>query len=247
MKQAVRIQTSVLNAMEKKALVAMAKRTPKCISSDHMTFLGFVGAVVIAVGYILSDRNINFLWLASAGLFINWIGDSMDGTLARVRKEERPVYGFFVDHMMDGINETIMLVGIGLSSLVDFRLAMLVLVFYLLLSIYVYISTYLKAEFKLTFAKMGPTELRFIVLCINTLFIYCKPLREFSLAINFRDTLYTLHALDMAALIISALLALLFLVNFVHDAIDYAKKEALAKKEKEALARGTSAHAQTTA
>ena len=80
MKQAVRIQTSVLNAMEKKALVAMAKRTPKCISSDHMTFLGFIGAVVIAVGYILSDRNINFLWLASAGLFINWIGDSMDGT-----------------------------------------------------------------------------------------------------------------------------------------------------------------------
>lgn len=234
MKQAVRIQTSVLNALEKKALVAMAKRTPRWISSDNMTFLGFVGAVVIAIGYILSDRNINFLWLASAGLFINWIGDSMDGTLARVRKEERPVYGFFVDHMMDGINETIMLVGIGLSSLVDFRLAMLVLVFYLLLSIYVYISTYLKAEFRLTFAKMGPTELRLIVLIINTLFIYCPSLREFALDINFRQNLYRLHALDVAAIIIAGLLAIMFIFLFVKDALDYAKQE---KIKKEALAR----------
>lgn len=234
MKQAVRIQTSVLNALEKKALVAMAKRTPRWISSDNMTFLGFVGAVVIAIGYILSDRNINFLWLASAGLFINWIGDSMDGTLARVRKEERPVYGFFVDHMMDGINETIMLVGIGLSSLVDFRLAMLVLVFYLLLSIYVYISTYLKAEFRLTFAKMGPTELRLIVLIINTLFIYCPSLREFTLDINFRQNLYRLHALDVAAIIIAGLLAIMFIFLFVKDALDYAKQE---KIKKEALAR----------
>lgn len=244
MKQAVRIQTSVLNALEKKALVAMAKRTPRWISSDNMTFLGFVGAVVIAVGYILSNRNINYLWLASAGLFINWIGDSMDGTLARVRKEERPVYGFFVDHMMDGINETIMLVGIGLSSLVDFRLAMLVLVFYLLVSIYVYISTYLKAEFKLTFVKMGPTELRLIVLIINTLFIYCPALREFSMEICFRQSIYTLHALDVAAILIAGLLALIFIFNFVKDALDYDKQE---KRKKEALARSEAADEDTKA
>ncbi len=225
MKQAVRIQTSVLNTLEKKILVAMAKRAPKCITSDTMTFIGFLGAMTIAVGFILSDININFLWIASAGLFINWIGDSMDGTLARVRKEERPVYGFFVDHMMDGLNETIMFVGIGLSSLVDFRLSMLVLVFYLLLSIYVYISTYLKAEFKLTFAKMGPTELRAIVLVINTLFIYCKPLREFALEISFRNTLYTLRALDIAAIVIAMTLAVMFLYNFIKDAVEYAKKE----------------------
>lgn len=225
MKQAVRIQTSVLNTLEKKALVAMAKRCPRWINSDFMTFLGFVGAIVIALGYILSDYNINFLWLASFGLFINWIGDSMDGTLARVRKEERPVYGFFVDHMMDGINETIMIVGAGLSALVDFRLAILMLVFYLLLSIYVYISTYLKAEFKLTFAKMGPTELRLIVVVINTLFIYCEPLRTFCLEIVFRQKMYHLHALDIAALVIAAMLAVMFVYHFIKDAIDYACQE----------------------
>lgn len=232
MKQAVRIQTSVLNTLEKKALVAMAKRCPRWITSDFMTFLGFVGAIVIALGYILSDYNINFLWLASFGLFINWIGDSMDGTLARVRKEERPVYGFFVDHMMDGINETIMIVGAGLSALVDFRLAILMLVFYLLLSIYVYISTYLKAEFKLTFAKMGPTELRLIVVVINTLFIYSEALRTFCLEIVFRQKMYHLHALDIAALIIAAMLAVMFVYHFVKDASDYACQEKQRKAAK---------------
>ena len=93
MKQAERIQTSILNAAEKKVLVWLAQRQPKWMTSDILTAIGFFGALVIAAGYILVNQNIGFLWLASLGLVINWYGDSLDGTLARVRNTQRPVYG----------------------------------------------------------------------------------------------------------------------------------------------------------
>ena len=90
---AVRIQTSVLNELEKKVLIWLAERQPKWVTSDLLTYIGTFGAAVIAAGYILSSRNINFLWLSSLGFVINWYGDSLDGTLARVRKTQRPIYG----------------------------------------------------------------------------------------------------------------------------------------------------------
>ena len=114
--KSVRIQTSVLNGVEKKALLWLAERQPKWVNSDTLTLIGFIGSVIIAAGYILSNYNINFLWLASLGLVINWYGDSLDGTLARFRKQQRPVYGFYLDHTMDAINETFMFMGVGLSS-----------------------------------------------------------------------------------------------------------------------------------
>ena len=94
----IRIQTSFLSAVEKRILVKMAKKLPDWVNSDHLTFIGFTGAVVTAVAYVLSNLDIRFLWLASFGLVINWYGDSLDGTLARVRNTQRPVYGFFIDH-----------------------------------------------------------------------------------------------------------------------------------------------------
>ena len=90
---AVRIQTSILNAGEKKVLVWLAKRQPGWMTSDILTFIGTIGAVVVAVGYLLASVNINFLWLSSLGFVINWYGDSLDGTLARVRNRQRPIYG----------------------------------------------------------------------------------------------------------------------------------------------------------
>ena len=111
MKQAERIQTSILNAAEKKVLVWLAQRQPKWMTSDILTAIGFFGALVIAAGYILVNQNVAFLWLASLGLVINWYGDSLDGTLARVRNTQRPVYGYYLDHTVDAINEVIMFVG----------------------------------------------------------------------------------------------------------------------------------------
>lgn len=87
-----RIQTSVLNTLEKKVLIWLAERQPKWMTSDILTYIGSFGALIVASGYILSAWNINFLWLSSWGFIINWYGDSLDGTLARVRKTQRPVY-----------------------------------------------------------------------------------------------------------------------------------------------------------
>ena len=130
---AVRIQTSVLNALEKKALVWLAERQPRWVTSDILTYIGTFGAVVIAVGYILSAWNINFLWLSSLGFVINWYGDSLVGTLARVRKTQRPVYGYYLDHTIDAINEVMIFVGVGLSGLMHLEIALLALVSDLLL------------------------------------------------------------------------------------------------------------------
>jgi phosphatidylglycerophosphate synthase len=127
-KQSKRIQTSVLSGVEKKVLLWLAERQPKWVDSDTLTFIGFLGAVVIAAGYILSNCSVQFLWLASLGFVINWYGDSLDGTLARYRKQQRPVYGFYIDHTMDAINETLMFMGAGLSPFMRFDLACVLLV-----------------------------------------------------------------------------------------------------------------------
>ena len=163
---AVRIQTSVLNALEKKVLVWLAERQPKWMTSEILTYLGTFGAVVIAVGYILTPWNPNFLWLSSLGFVINWYGDSLDGTLARVRNTQRPVYGYYLDHTIDAINEVIIFVGVGLSGLIHLEIALLALVMYLLMTINVSINAHLKKEFRLTYAKMGPTEFRIIMIII---------------------------------------------------------------------------------
>ena len=128
--QSKRIQTSVLNAAEKKVLVWLAQRQPRWVTSDMLTAIGVVGAIVVAVGYILSNRHIGWLWLASLGFVINWYGDSLDGTLARVRGTQRPVYGFFLDHNIDGITIAIMCIGAGLSGILNLYIAMAVLAVY---------------------------------------------------------------------------------------------------------------------
>ena len=115
-KQATRIQTSLLNGVEKKALVWLAERQPKWMTSDILTGIGFIGALIIAAGFILTKKNIDFLWISSFGLLVNWYGDSLDGTLARVRKKQRPIYGYYLDHTVDCINESVMFIGAGLSG-----------------------------------------------------------------------------------------------------------------------------------
>ena len=150
---AVRIQTSILNELEKKVLIWLAERQPKWVTSDLLTYIGTFGAVVIAAGYILSAHNINFLWLSSLGFIINWYGDSLDGTLARVRKTQRPIYGYYIDHTIDAINEVLIFLGVGLSGLVHLEIALMALVMYLLITINVSINAHLKKEFKLTYVN----------------------------------------------------------------------------------------------
>lgn len=219
---AVRIQTSVLNAIEKKVLVWLAERQPRWVTSDMMTYIGVFGAVVIAAGYILASRNINFLWLSSLGFIINWYGDSLDGTLARVRNTQRPIYGYYLDHTVDAINEVMIFVGVGLSGLMHLEIALLALVMYLLMTINVSINAHLKKEFKLTYASMGPTEFRIIMIIINTLFATISPLREFSHSFVIFGSEFTFKALDYIGVVIVLILALMHFTTVRKDIKDYA-------------------------
>ena len=220
-----RIQTSVLNAVEKRILVWLALRQPRWMTSDILTAIGVVGAVVVAVGYVLSNYHVGWLWLSSLGYVINWYGDSLDGTLARVRGTQRPIYGFYLDHNIDGITITIMCVGAGLSALLNLYIGMAVLAVYLLLSISVYINAHLKGEFKLTYAGMGPTEFRLIMVVVNTLFVFVAPLREWNIFLSLNRMSVRLGALDIVGIIIFVILVLIYVNNFVHDAEDYAKAD----------------------
>lgn len=220
---AVRIQTSVLNALEKKVLVWLAERQPKWMTSDILTYIGTFGAVVIAAGYILSSRNINWLWLSSLGFVINWYGDSLDGTLARVRKHQRPVYGYYIDHTVDAINEFIMFLGVGLSGLMHLELALLILIIYLMLTVNVSINAHLKKEFRLTYAYMGPTEFRIIMIIVNALFATIPSLNGFCREIIIFGHEYLFKALDYVAVAILLILAVIYLTTIVKDAKEYAR------------------------
>lgn len=212
-KQSTRVQTSILNGVEKKVLVWMAQRQPRWMTSDILTGIGTFGAVVIAAGYILSSVSINFLWLSSLGFIINWYGDSLDGTLARVRHRQRPVYGYYLDHTMDAINESIMFIGAGLSPFFNFTAAMIALVLYLMLSLNVSINAHLKSEFRLTYARLGPTEFRLIVIIINTVLILIGPASMGS------------AILDYITWGIVAILAVIYLVSVITDARGYSKAD----------------------
>ncbi len=231
-KQANRIQTSLLNSVERKALVWMAEHMPAWVTSDMLSAVGALGAVIVAAGYILASININFLWLGSFGYVVHWFGDSMDGSLARVRHTQRPVYGFYLDHTLDAVTELIMFVGAGLSGLLRLDIALLVFVAYLLMTLNVTINSHLKSEFRLTYAKLGPTEFRLIMIILNTLLIYVAPMREFRAHLTvFRHSI-TLSGLDVAALCIFLLIMVIYTCTVISDARGYAKADPLPKAPK---------------
>lgn len=218
----VRIQTSLLNAVEKKTLVWLAERQPKWIDSDMLTCIGHIGAVLIALGFIMSGYSVRFLWISVAGFVVNWYGDSLDGTLARVRNQQRPVYGFYLDHTMDAINETIMFLGAGLSPFMRFDLSCLILAVYLMLTLNVSINAHLRNQFKLTYAKLGPTEFRIICMVALILLIGIKPLRTASVDVTWINGM-TLGILDIVGIVILLVLTIIYVVTIIQDARYFAK------------------------
>ena len=170
-RQAIRIQTSVLNTLEHRLLVWLAARMPKWVNSDMLTIVGTLGAFLIGLGYALTAKNVNWLWLSTFGLLVNWYGDSLDGNLARYRHKQRPVYGYYLDHTMDVINESMMFFGAGLAPFFDMRLTLSAFVLYLLMTLNVSMNAHLRSEFKLSYFKLGPTEFRIIVAVANTVML----------------------------------------------------------------------------
>lgn len=164
-----RINETITAPLEKPTLKWLAARMPAWATPDILTWVGIIGSILIFLSYALSFYDKNFLWLASFGFFLNWFGDSLDGTLARHRKIERPIYGYFVDHSVDAIGTVLIFLGIGLSPYVQFEFACLALIGYLSLSIHVYLYTSVKGVFQISFAKLGPTEIRLIAIIANTI------------------------------------------------------------------------------
>jgi phosphatidylglycerophosphate synthase len=164
----VRVNNIILGPLERPALEWLAAHMPSRVTPDICTATGLFGALTTAVGYGLSNFHPGFLWLASLGFFINWFGDSLDGTLARYRRIERPLYGYFVDHTTDLVCQVMVFAGMGLSPYVTFNIACLSLVAYLMLSAMVFLRTYAVGEFKISYGGLGPTESRVVAVLLNT-------------------------------------------------------------------------------
>lgn len=170
-----RIQASVLAGAEKKTLLWLAERTPAWINSDHLTGLGFLGQIAAGISYALSRGNRYYLLAGIACLAVNWLGDSLDGTLARYRNQQRPRYGFYVDHMVDSFGAVALMGGLALSGYMHPWIAMGLLVAFLVMSIQTYLATYTMGEFRLSFWSFGPTELR-ILLAVGNLALLRWPM-----------------------------------------------------------------------
>ena len=225
MKQAERIQTSFVNAMEKKVLVWLAKHQPRWVTSDMLTMVGVGGALLVAVGFVLSNIEIHWLWLSSFGLVVNWYGDSLDGTLARVRDCQRPVYGYFLDHIVDCVNEAFMFIGAGLSPFLRLDLALMAYSLYLALTVNVSINAYLKGEFRLTYIKLGPTEFRLIVVIVNTLLIAIPVMSKMHHTYILADHAISMCILDYVAVVVILIMAFIFLFTAISDACKYAVED----------------------
>jgi len=170
-RQATRVHGSFLAAAEKRVLVWMAERMPGWVKSDHLTVIGFVAQIATGVCYALAAYNRYMLLAAIACLAANWFGDSLDGTLARVRQQQRPRYGFYVDHIIDSIGAVAMMSGLALSGYMHPVIAVGLLIAFLLLSIQSYLATYTLGEFHLSMWRFGPTELR-VLLAVGNMAVF---------------------------------------------------------------------------
>jgi len=165
---AIRLQESFTARVERRALAWLAERLPSWVNSDHLTLVGFVAMFLAGASYALARANRVGLILATIFLALNWYGDSLDGTLARLRNRQRPRYGFYVDHMIDTVGGLFLMGGLAISGIVDWRIALGMFIAFLMLSVEVYLAAYTLGEFRLSVAKLGPTEIRILLALGNT-------------------------------------------------------------------------------
>lgn len=231
-KQSVRVQTSVLNALEKKVLVWIASRLPLWVTSDMLTWFGVFGSFLGFIGYVLCgvEGCLYWMWLSSLGLVINWFGDSLDGSVARVRQCQRPLYGYYLDHNIDCVCEFFLFVGIGLSGMMNLWIALIAYIFYLQLEVYVAINAKIKNEFKLTYGGFGPTELRLLIILLNTLMMYVPAFSEkYWILFEGKSYMMVFQLMDWIGLAICAILLCAYLVSFFSDLNYFAKLDPLHK------------------
>lgn len=162
-----RVNQGLVSGLERKILLGLARHLPEAVKPDHLTTLGFLSLIAVGFSYWYARYSTIGLWLVILFLALNWFGDSLDGTLARVRGKQRPRYGFYVDHVLDACGSVFLFAGLALSGYMSERIAVGLLVAYFLVSIEVYLATYAVGRFHLSFAAFGPTELRLLLIAGN--------------------------------------------------------------------------------
>jgi phosphatidylglycerophosphate synthase len=201
-KDAAREQTSLLAPIEKKALLWLAHHLPAWINSDHLTLLGFVAMVLAGVCYWLARWNRLALVAVIFCLAVNWFGDSLDGTLARVRNRLRPRYGFYVDHITDAFGTLFLLLGMAFSSYMTEWVGVGLLIVYLMLSIQSYLAAHALGTFQLSFWKFSPTELRVLLAVGNVALLFRPVVRLFGVQYRLFDVGGVIGMVGMALMLV---------------------------------------------
>ncbi len=217
-----RVNDILLGPLERPTLRWLAANMPAWITPDTCTFIGVLGSLGAALSYALSAYNRSFLWLASLGFIANWFGDSLDGTLARHRRIERPVFGFFVDHVTDALGAAAIFLGLGLTPYINFNIACLTLIAYLLLCVLIFIRTSVVGEFKISYSMLGPTEIRMGAILLNMV-MYFGGMQTSTLSLGILGKIiFTPYDLVLAA--VGLLLLSFFFVTAVRETIRLAKE-----------------------
>jgi archaetidylinositol phosphate synthase len=205
-----RVHDSVSAPYERRLLIWLAARLPGFITPDHLTFFGVAGSLLCGVSYAATLLSRDFLWLASFGLVANWFGDSLDGTLARYRKTERPRYGFFIDHTTDVVSQAFIFLGLGASPFMHFETACLALMSYWLAALYTFIRALATNIFQISYWGIGPTEIRLSLLAYNLILLVVGPA---AIRIGYGS----LSLIDVLCSVIFVMVFLSFLVLILHE------------------------------
>ena len=208
---------------ERRLLESIARKLPRWILPDDLTLLGVLASLSICGAYALSNSDAAWLWAASALLFVQWLGDSLDGTLARVRRIERPTYGYYIDHMVDAISTAAIGIGLGLSPFMLLSTGTLIVVGYLVLSINVYLESFAFGRFQIGYGYVGPTEMRLILIGLNTALALGSGL-------GFKLIGLTLTPLDVIGLAIVGVMALLLVGRSTKNLRELARLEPAASR-----------------
>ncbi len=226
-----RKHTSLLASAEKQALIKLAAKMPAWVNSDHLTVLGLLSLLAAGLGYWWARTNNLGLVVVNIGLALNWFGDSLDGTLARVRDQQRPRYGFYVDHIVDCFGALFLLSGLALSGFMSAPVAIALLICFLLLAIDSYLATYTLGRFELSHWNMGPTELR-ILLFIGNIALFWRP------KVDFFGHSYPLF--DFGGIIGIAGMSLMVLVSVIRHTVELYRLETTSKPSHRTTARDCS-------
>ncbi|HNR29118.1 MAG TPA: CDP-alcohol phosphatidyltransferase family protein [Candidatus Dojkabacteria bacterium] len=203
------INTGLTAHAEEKAKEWICPRIPQWVNSDMLTVLGFLSSFIIAAGFVLGFANRWYLILVVVGLILNWFGDSFDGSLARYRHKTRPNYGYYIDHITDGLTVTVLGLGLGLSGFIRVEIALAFIIMYLMLMMHVELVTYVENEFKYSFGLFGPTEFRIIgiLLAVVMFFIPVKYFDIWGYTLTQYDLFATFAVVVMFIILISSIVS----------------------------------------